>query len=438
MEFILPCLAVVAGVTLLGTIAFKFLASRRRAVAMQVSKPIHPPKERQDQEEQETDTVPAAIPRQKKPDQIIIGQHPDQPIVTIKASRETAAYDAATPLDLGSVSISRLSALIQAVPSVLAPARVAGKNLMEVVIKGDLVKASDGNGLRAIAMGPKGMAEHARLFEVKNFQSMLNAAAIWQLASVIVAQKHLTDINHQLDEIRLSIQDISKFLDNQRKARIQSTYDYLRQVQQAIGSGELPGSVRNELESCERDLLEIQRHLEQEFRQRVDEKVAHSEMVGTAELTRGITSKLDRIDDLSHDMLSCLKTRLTAWHVLALYPGEPQLKQARRRGIEQSLAEAAELCRYLSGAMDEEVSGVKAFWNRQGTLESRKAELSNRSRQTSETLARELDQGRLALERSNSLLLEDDGPIRILLQMDNGVLVGARELACHPAPWGGK
>jgi hypothetical protein len=70
---------------------------------------------------------------------------------------------------------------------------------MEVVINGDLVRAADGHGFRAIAMGAKGVREHARLFEVKNLQNVVNAAAVWQIASVLVAQKHLADISKITD-----------------------------------------------------------------------------------------------------------------------------------------------------------------------------------------------------------------------------------------------
>ncbi len=99
------------------------------------------------------------------------------------------------------------------------------------------VPAGDGNGLRAFTVIADGIKEHARVFEVENLQNMINAAAIWQIASVVVAQKHLTDINKKLDEIKDGVLGISRFLDNQRKSRIRSTYDYLGQVSQAIQGG---------------------------------------------------------------------------------------------------------------------------------------------------------------------------------------------------------
>lgn len=202
---------------------------------------------------------------QDAPTRIAIGENPTQPVVTIGVLQSALEYEEAQPLDLQSSSISRLTALFQAVPSLLVAGEASGKRLMEVVINGDLVRAADGNGLRAFATGAGRIKEHARLFDVSNLQTMINATAIWQVASVVVAQKHLADISKELDEIKDGVREIFRFLDNQRKSRLQSTYDYLEQAYHAIQAGELPESVRHQLEHCERDLLEIQCHLEREF-----------------------------------------------------------------------------------------------------------------------------------------------------------------------------
>jgi hypothetical protein len=220
------------------------------------------------------------IPKQGIPTRIVIGENRAQPVVTIAELQSVKEYEKGTPLDIQHASISRLTGLFQAVPSLLMAGEACGKRLMEVVISGDMARASDGNGLRAFAMGADGIKQHARLFELSNLQTMINAAAIWQAASVLVAQKHLADISKKLDEIKDGIKGISLFLDNQRKARIQSWYDYLGQAYQALQAGELPGSVRNQLENCEYDLLEIQCHLEMEYRQKVESEVK-AERFGT-------------------------------------------------------------------------------------------------------------------------------------------------------------
>jgi hypothetical protein len=148
---------------------------------------------------------------QDAPTRIAIGENPTRPVVTIGVLQSPLEYEEAKPLDLQSGSMSRLSALCQAAPSHLVAGEASGKRLMEVVINGDLVRAADGNGLRAFAMGAGGIKEHARLFDVSNLQTMIHATAIWQVASVVVAQKHLADISQELDEIKDGVLEISRF-----------------------------------------------------------------------------------------------------------------------------------------------------------------------------------------------------------------------------------
>lgn len=362
------------------------------------------------------------------PCRIIIGENPDFPVVTIEALPSINEYEMAKPLDAqNSTSISRLSALCQAIPSLLVAGEASGKRLMEVVINGDLVRASDGNGLRAFTMASKGIKEHARLFDVQNLQNMINAAAIWQIASVVVAQKHLADISRKLDEIKDGVQGISRFLDNQRKSRIRATYTYLGQVYQAIQGGDLPDTTRIQLENCERDLLEIQHHLEMEYRQKVDKKVEHTETVGTKDLTSGITYKIQELDLLTEDIALCIKTRIAAWHVLSLFPGEPQLKLARRSSIQESIETFASLAPYCEEVMKREISTITSFWNSKDTLAARRKVLTNKCDSTVQTLAHKTQQGRQQVERSEQLMLDNDRPTRLLLQFENGEFVGVQQ-----------
>ena len=367
------------------------------------------------------------ILKQDIPTRIVIGENPAQPVVAIKELQSVKEYDKAKPIDIKNGSINRLTGLFQAAPSLLVAGEAYGKRVMEVVINGNLVRAADGNGLRAFAMGADGIKQHARLFEMSNLQTMINAAAIWQVASVIVAQKHLADISKKLDEIKNGIKGISLFLDNQRKARIQSTYDYLGQAYQAIQFGELPDSVRNHLENCERDLLEIQHHLEREYRQKVDNKVKDEEMFGTANLTANIATKIDELHPLAEDMELCLKTRIAGWHVMSLYPGEAQLKLARRESIHKSIESFKSLGHYSDVKIKEEISGIDALFNRGETLQKRRNTLTRRCNSTVSWLEQKAQKNKDAVERSAQLLLENDHPTRILLQYDNGVLAGAKE-----------
>ena len=363
------------------------------------------------------------------PKRIVIGENPDQPFVTIEALPSTHKYELAKPLDTqSSTSISRLNVLYQALPSLLVAGEASGKRLMEVVINGDLVRAADGNGLRAFTMtAADGIKENARLFEVSNLKNMINAAAIWQIASVVVAQKHLADITKKLDEIKGGVLRISRFLDNQRKSRIRSTYEYLGQIHQAIQGGDLPSTSRSQLEHCERDLLEIQHHLQMEYRQMVDDTIEHKETFGTETLMTDIAKKVNDLDLLIEDIALCIKTRIAAWHVLSLFPGEPKLKLARRVSIQESIESFQSLGPYCEKKLKHEISGVDAFWNFEDTLNERRISLTKKCDSTVQTLSQKTQQVLEVMERSDQLMLEHDLPTCILLQFDNGALVGTRQ-----------
>lgn len=363
------------------------------------------------------------------PNTIVIGTSKDAPMVTIKRVSTPVEFGAVKPIDVRNKSaVSRLSPLLQAVPSLLAAQQASGKHLMEVVVNGNLVSAADGNGLRAFVMGTDGITEHARLFEVKNLENLINAAAVWQIASVLVAQKHLADISSKLDEIKKSVAGISKFLDNQRKARISSTYEYLGQIYTALQGGELSGAARNQLESCERDLNEIYDHLVAEYRQKAEKKVEGTDFVGSAELCKGIGEKLDDLDLLAQDISVCLKTRIAAWHVLSLFPGTTLLVGGRRESIQKSILTFVSLGRVGRDKIQAEIHSIDSFWNTAETLETRKNSLANKNVATVQNLAELSKQGLEQIRRSALVMLEANRTNHLLLQIENGVIVGAGQM----------
>lgn len=366
------------------------------------------------------------IPENSLPERIGIGEHENNPFISIEISKDAIGYQKSTPLPKTNGTISKLTSMLQAVPSILIAENAAGKQIMEVVINGDLIRASDGNGLRAFTMGAKGIKEHARLFEVNNLQNMINSAAMWQIASVLVAQKHLADISSKLEAILRGIQDISHFLTDQRRARIQSSYDYLRQVSLALLNGEFPASVRNEIEGIERDLLEIQHHLEQEFNRKLDEKSADGDTFGTKDITKNLINKADALKSISNDITLCLKTRIAAWHVLSLYPGEQQLKKSRILTILDSIKNIQELPPHISKNLVREANDIKSFWNKQTTLDERKQNIISSADSATDNFHQHISLCVESMKNSNKMLSLHDKPMKIFLDIENGNITQAR------------
>lgn len=358
---------------------------------------------------------------------ISIGENRERPVVTIADFLDASEFDRAQPISDGeSGSINRLNAFLQAVPGALVAGESSGKRIMEVVVNGDLVRAADGNGMRAFVMGGEGIKENARLFEAQKLQNLINAAAIWQIASVVVAQKHLADISQKLDEIKSGVSGISRFLDSQRRSRITSASEYLGQVYVAIQGGELPAASKIQLEDCERDLLEIQDHLVAEYRDVISEEAKDSDAFGSEDITNNIAKKIQKIDAISEDISLCVKARILCWYVLSLYPGDLSLKSARQDSILRSINSYEGLGKDFHKKIQVEIEAVDAFWNTENTLRERKSALKAKSEGCLVRLVTRSTEGRCGVEGSAQLLLESGKPTRLLFQYENEKLVEVR------------
>lgn len=361
---------------------------------------------------------------------LIIANQFDEALVTITPSGQFSAFEQS---DQGNASkamtiATRLGSMLQALPSVLAAKEVNGRQLMEVVVNGDLVRASDGSGFRAFTMDVKGVREHARLFGTEKLQDMVNAGAVWQIASVVVAQKHLADISAKLEKIAEGVDHLSRFLDQQRKSQIQGTYRYLEQARTALEAGEIPASVRNELESCERNLLAMNNHMHAQLLQGFEKVVPHAETVGTEQLALNISRKIREQENLLQDLALGIRTRICAWHVLSLFPGEPKLKEARHADLQQSVKEFGELSTCFRAAISREIQGVSSMFNSQSTLRRRRdalsVQLSDMILKFTETQAA----AKKSIDDTSELLVKHDEPVRLLFQYHDGRLEGVRHV----------
>ena len=264
------------------------------------------------------------------------------------------------------------------------------------------------------------ISEHAKLFDTDNLQTIVNAAAVWQVASVVVAQKHLADISAKLDDIRKGVQDVAYFLDEERRARVTGTYEYLELAISAIAKGELSQAIRGELESCYRELLQIQHHLQQELERRCTQALEHKELAGTSELEKNAVDKYEKLKALASDIRLTLKTRALAWYVLSLYPGEPELKQAKMEGLLRSADEVENRLHTIDASAERDCQKLTSFWNKEETLQIRRTNV----REAAQALASELrdvtSQARAELKVSRTSLLTHEQPTYIVFEVEDG------------------
>jgi hypothetical protein len=321
---------------------------------------------------------------------------------------------------------SRISGLMQAAPSLLVAEAHKGRQLMEVVLDGKLIRAADGDGFRAMAMGKDAIREHARLFEAKDLTNLVNAAAVWQLASVIVAQKHMADISQKLGEIKEAVSSISDFLQDERRAVIHGTYQYLRQAYEALSQGELSQAIRGELESCERELLAVQNHLVADIQSKALEAL-EDDTVGTESRHKSGLAKYRALGQRAEDLKTCLRTRALSWYVLSLYPGEQAVKIARGEHIKQGLDAFRNAQSLVESQVAVDVGRFKSMWNRNETLSARKGEVLGEARLVQEQLVAAHADTSAQLERTQTLLLERDAPTQLIVELVDGVVKQVRQ-----------
>jgi len=367
--------------------------------------------------------------RAPQPAAIHFGSDLANPAVTLRALPLTELTSASqAPAVEPSLGVaSRISALMQAAPSVLVAEAHRGRQLMEVVIDGKLIRAADGNGFRGMAMGADGIKEHARLFEVKDLTNLVNAAAVWQLASVIVAQKHLADISQKLGEIKDAVNGISAFLEGGRRAVILGTYQYLQQGYEALAQGELTPAIRGELESCERELLKVQSHLVDDVRRLAQMAPRDDDTFGTESLHKSSVTKYRELGQTVEDLQTCLRTRALAWYVLSLYPGEQVLKAARCESIKQGLDEFKALQSLVEAQAGVDLARFKSMWNSDETLDLRKSEVVAKSSWVRGVLEAAQTETKNQLETSQALLLERDAPTQLFVELLDGVVKQVRQ-----------
>lgn len=268
---------------------------------------------------------------------IILGEDEQHPLVEISvtASKQDKEYKKIPFLDALS-NIASVAA--QAAPALMTAAEVANKHIMEVVIHGDLAKAADGNGLRAFSRATNGkFTEHARLYAADSLSNLVNAAAVWQIASVVVAQKHLADINRKLEDLQDGVNRISDFQQTERKTRIQAIFDSLKEKIEflIIANPEQRKVILNSsiLSKYDDDLKQIYLHLKADLEKYGLQKVEHKEMFGTANLTADIEKKIKVVNELTELAFLCLSLRMVCCHLMDYLEDMDSIKEILQQRI---------------------------------------------------------------------------------------------------------
>ncbi len=367
-------------------------------------------------------------------DTLIIGEADDNPLLSMTQISEPNITKWQSSDDSND-GINRLNPFFQAFPSLVTTLDVASTKYMEVVINGDLAKAA-GGGNRAWTMaisektGKSVISEHATLFESSRLSNIVNAAAIWQIASVAVAQKHLADISHKLTEIKASVERVNQFQKNERRSALTGAIRYFEQVAESVLAGEISDSIRNQIEHHESELLQVQDHLLADIRHESEQitKVKDTDTFGSKGMQEAIRGHQRLQDDLYQQLLLCIRARACGWQLLVVFPGEARLKENRKRNIQEmlgALKESGDLLKHTDTFMRQKIRNLSSAWNMKVTLNERKLSLL----EWNDTLIDQVAKVREGIDRdiqvAEAVIQEQRQPVKIALKIECGRIVAS-------------
>ncbi|WNZ76433.1 hypothetical protein [Pseudomonas sp. P105] len=364
-------------------------------------------------------------------EQWLVGSSENAPVLSVKALSLPTASDHGDSHQVAQLGLSRLSPLLQSIPNLITTGVANSNQYFRVEINGPLAAAKDGNGLRAFSRSADGkFTEHARLFQDNNLTSLVNSAALFQIASAVVAQQHLADISAKLSDILAGVERIEQFQQNKREGQITGSIDYLRQIAPALLNGKLNDSVPAQLEAQEVQLGQIQKHLELELDNITNgiRTLNVSTTFGTSKLKAALEKELERFSHSLEQSQLCLAARMVACRLLDTFPGQMEWVQVRL----DALTSVAERFEGKHGAVEKFRDAYKERANKLSALTESSAELNARRQSLLKAQDKRLlklttdSTGRL---REISQAVLDTRKVILELKMQGNECVGVAKLA---------
>jgi hypothetical protein len=254
---------------------------------------------------------------------------------------------------------------------------------------------------------------------------------LFQMASFAVGQKHMADIQRELEEIKATVQSIATFQQNERLSSLTSILRYVSEVAGPVLAGEAPPEgLKAALESHHRKLLEAEIHLMTDIRNGIEEilKVRDPSTFGTDGGRKSIADHLTLLTRHYDEAFLSIRARAANLQLAAMCNcvGE-QLRTERNKDIRaslQQLKEDGQLVKETTTRMRQRISQLYAITDFDTTISQRKLELIasvgklvDRVKGSREAIERELD-------RAEGFFQPLDQPTRLLLKVDDGYIVG--------------
>ncbi|WP_429193411.1 hypothetical protein [Aeromonas salmonicida] len=324
---------------------------------------------------------------------------------------------------LSADQVSSLNSLLSNVPGLAALAELTGSNyvLCSLPIE-TLTKSSQGDSLRAWVTEGGRIKEHAHLFGTDALQNVLISGVAWNALSSAVGQKHLHDISEKLTAIKRQLDEVQGDLESLRKNKLVSLIDYVQSLLDHLPTDGIDTSALHHLESRLVDLGE----LEEYFREKMAAEQKKAKELETGRLFNGDTSRsellasLDRMQGWVQSYLQAVQLRVVSY---ALLHKENPLARYRTQAA-KALASLYELD--TVSVESHQVYNAKMAMSG-SLLSSTSDQQKHKLAEQLQALSSDLEQGPADTQLLFRTFFEPSEQ-QVLLQLENGVPVGARLL----------
>lgn len=312
-------------------------------------------------------------------------------------------------------SISRLNPLLSTVPLAAIAGNVATTRYMVVQCTGTLRKAADGEGFRAIVRDGKKIVEQARLFSPEQLTRIVTVGAVWQIASIAVAQKHLHDINEKLQVIGRKVEEIHTFQKNERTSKILACRKYFQQIYEDIRQDNLSINSQIGIESQCVKMQEIEEHLCLEVEGMAQEIVEN-------QFGEDLDNVLQKWAENMRELMICIETRILGYQLMAIGSEDPNLVDNRLGRIRDDIERVKDNVRGLANYVVKILSEDASFWDNLGKVE-RSLEVLQELR-IPEKIGSSLDRVGEEVAVARNIVEQRKAPQEVMLKINGGKIEG--------------
>lgn len=378
-----------------------------------------------------TQPSPATLPALTYDQRWGFGHDIHQPALTVATIPPSESINTGAMQEQDIAGISRLSPLLQTLPSLATSAHVASHQYMEVIINGPLASVKDGPGFRGFSLGEKGIKEHAVLLNPDKLSQLVNAGMLLNVASAVLAQKHLADISKKLTEIVEAVREVSAFQNNARKSEIIGAIQYLQQITPVVLEGQCSPAIRQKLEDIEVQFSALQAHLLTDIAAAGDKVSALKDrgLFGSTEITNKIQTQQKILDERIHEWGLAIKVRAQALHLLTHAEGDTTLVKHRQQTVVHNYQQFESVIDKVERQLHQRIQGISALTEQSNTTNANKVLLRKWTTTTLMQQKMAIEEAHLSFEQfQQGLLTEQPQSARLLVEMQDGKPVKCFEL----------